>query len=91
MKDFIFSPSQHLQNRAETGIEDFCWLWNADCSVPELRMCVGTGECVYVSALGDHGAGKQDIVGNTKQGAGHKQSYVPDIERKRRFQLVGCS
>lgn len=52
MKDFTFSPGQHLQNRSETGIEDFCWLWNADCPGPELRMCVGAGECVYVSASG---------------------------------------
>lgn len=26
MEDFTFSPGQHLQNRAETGTKDFCWL-----------------------------------------------------------------
>lgn len=88
MKDFIFSPGQHLQNRG--------WNWhrrhllafgmliaqslNSEC-VRDEGVCICRHQGPWGSKAG-HGR-------KHKHAVDHKQSYIPDIKNRRKFLLVG--
>lgn len=53
MEDFTFSPGQHLQNRAETGTEDFVLTFGKLTTQSLNSEYVwGEGVCVFFSASG---------------------------------------
>ena len=88
MKNFTFPPGQHLQSRAETGIEGFCRLLERGLLSAWTQNVVGMRVCVCVS-VGDPEAVKRARVGNTSTLWFRNGPTCRGIKSRRRAQLVG--